>query len=150
MGFLSNLLRKPIENPLNSENFPLFQDFGLFRDFFRFRKIKNKFRKNIFKIQNLSRIPKIILRKSCEQVKCVKNAKTKSWKKICANIVSFRSVLGITTLQLSEVSRNPMPELTKPIRKKKIDWCRTIVADRLLSSSVAKHDRLALWTGGSG
>ena len=49
MGYLSNLLRKPIENPLNSENFPLFQDFGLFRDFFRFRKIKNKIQKIFLK-----------------------------------------------------------------------------------------------------
>ena len=38
MCFLSKLLRKPIENPSNSENFPLFQDFGLFRDFFNFKK----------------------------------------------------------------------------------------------------------------
>ena len=50
MGFLSNLLRKPIENPSNSENFPLFQELELFRDFFRFRKkmcfFRNKFLKS--------------------------------------------------------------------------------------------------------
>ena len=49
MCFLSKLLGKPIENPLKSENFPLFQDFELFKIFFRFRKIKYFFEKIFFK-----------------------------------------------------------------------------------------------------
>ena len=72
MGFLSKLLRKPIENHWNSENSPLFQHFELFQDFFRFRKKKFFFRNKIFKLQNLSRNPKITLRKSCEHFKIIK------------------------------------------------------------------------------
>ena len=48
MGFLSNLLRKSIENPLNSENIPLFQDFGFFSRFFSISKNKNKIFEKIF------------------------------------------------------------------------------------------------------
>ena len=47
MGFHSKLLRKPIENPLKSENFPLFQDFELFAIFFDFEK-KSCFFETIF------------------------------------------------------------------------------------------------------
>ena len=73
MGFLSNLLRKSIENPLNSENIPLFQDFVFFSRFFSISKNKIFFRKNIFKIRILSRIPKIILRKPYDEPKHTKS-----------------------------------------------------------------------------
>ena len=63
MGFLSKLLRKPIENPLKSNIFPFFQDFLFFEIFFQFRKTKHFFRKKNFLTPNSPRNPKIILRK---------------------------------------------------------------------------------------
>ena len=77
MGFLSNLLRKPIGNPHNSGNFPLFQDFELFQDFFRFRKKSFFFETNFLKSKICPGIQKSHLENRASILKLFKIKKSK-------------------------------------------------------------------------
>ena len=67
MGFLSKILRKPIENPSNSNKK---QDFGFFEIIF----FEIFFKK--FLTQNLLRNSKITLRNPCDEFKDAKTSKT--------------------------------------------------------------------------
>ena len=75
-----------------------FKNLNFFAIFFRFRKKRFFFRNKIFKIQNLSRNPKITLRKSCEHFKIVKSKKVQVFLQVFPD---FRMVLGILVTTLN-------------------------------------------------
>ena len=75
-----NLTKETHWKSLQFRKFPTFSRFQCFQDFFRFR---NKNRKTILKIQIFPKIPKIILRKSCDFFKHTNNAQRKNSQFFC-------------------------------------------------------------------
>ena len=98
---IKGIIKIPIEFgdfSKNFKNFPKLPKTYFSRKFFHLEKKISKFFWTPMSIRNFPKIPKIILIKSREQAKAVKNQDSKFFNTECHFLVSFGSVLRITTL----------------------------------------------------
>ena len=73
------------------------QVFRIFWDFFISKKKSHKFSEHLMSMQNFPRIPKIALRKSCDEFKATKNNKNRVFTQIFLDFNHIQSCVSLNT-----------------------------------------------------